>query len=73
MPFHLDIGDIFVSTNIGIAMYPYDGNTQEELLKHADQAMYAAKDQGRNTYQFFEQDMRMKVPEKMIFEQYLQG
>lgn len=73
IPFNLDIGDIYVSTNIGISMYPNDGDTQELLLRHADQAMYAAKEQGRNNYQFFQPGMHMKFNPRIVFEQYLQG
>lgn len=73
IPFHMEIGDIYVSTNIGISMYPFDGDTQQLLLNHADQAMYAAKEQGRNNYQFFQPGMQMKCSQRIVFEQYLQG
>jgi diguanylate cyclase (GGDEF)-like protein/PAS domain S-box-containing protein len=43
----------FVTTSIGIASFPSDGQNAETLVKHADVAMYRAKDRGRNTYQFF--------------------
>jgi diguanylate cyclase (GGDEF)-like protein/PAS domain S-box-containing protein len=43
----------FVTTSIGIASFPNDGQNAETLVKHADVAMYRAKDRGRNTYQFF--------------------
>ncbi|MDR6551951.1 diguanylate cyclase domain-containing protein [Paenibacillus qinlingensis] len=73
IPFRMDIGDIFVSTNLGISMYPNDGETLEQLLKHADQAMYAAKELGRNNYQFYKPGMQMKYAQRTGFEQYLQG
>ena len=66
IPFYMEIGDIYVSTNIGISMYPYDGDTQELLLQNADQAMYAAKEQGRNNYQFFQQGMQMKFSKRIV-------
>ncbi|MFM0156706.1 putative bifunctional diguanylate cyclase/phosphodiesterase [Paraburkholderia sediminicola] len=46
-----------VMPSIGIALYPYDGDTVDTLLKHADAAMYEAKRAGRSTYRFFEQSM----------------
>ena len=45
--------ELFVTTSIGIASFPADGGDAETLVKHADVAMYRAKDRGRNTYQFF--------------------
>ncbi|WP_285722176.1 diguanylate cyclase domain-containing protein [Geothrix rubra] len=44
-----------IGTSIGIAMFPRDGSTPDELIERADAAMYAAKDGGRNTYRFFQQ------------------
>ncbi|WP_114418366.1 EAL domain-containing protein [Marinospirillum perlucidum] len=44
---------LVVSTSIGISIYPDDGDTAENLLKHADTAMYRAKDSGRNNYCFY--------------------
>lgn len=52
-PFLLDAGEASISVSIGIAIGPQDGEQAEELLKSADQAMYGAKEAGRNTYQFF--------------------
>lgn len=46
-----------VGTSIGIAMFPRDGQTPAELIKHADAAMYAAKDAGKNAYRFFKRDL----------------
>jgi diguanylate cyclase (GGDEF)-like protein/PAS domain S-box-containing protein len=52
-PIQVDSSELFVTTSIGIASFPADGGDAETLVKHADVAMYRAKDRGRNTYQFF--------------------
>lgn len=51
-PFMLEAGEARISASIGIAMYPDDGATPDELLRQADAAMYAAKNAGRNRYHF---------------------
>ena len=53
-PFHLNSHDLYISTSIGIAIYPDDSIAHETLIKHADIAMYSAKDQGRNDFRFFD-------------------
>ncbi|TMU85159.1 EAL domain-containing protein [Bacillus sp. BHET2] len=45
--------EFFVTTSIGISIYPDDGEDQESLIKHADTAMYLAKERGKNNYQFY--------------------
>lgn len=60
--------ELDISMSIGIAVYPEDGQTTEELLKHADMAMYQAKEQGRNNYQFFSEDMNAIVTRKVQLE-----
>lgn len=52
-PFVIGEHKIHIGVSIGIAMYPADGKTQEELTRKADQAMYAAKQQGGNSYRFY--------------------
>ena len=49
--------ELFLSTSIGIALYPQHGETPEELVKHADTAMYLAKENGRNLFQFYQPAM----------------
>jgi len=57
--------DLFVTASIGIAVYPSDGDTLEDLLKNADTAMYAAKELGRNAYCFFDYEMNKNAVTKM--------
>ncbi len=49
----IDGHDLSISTSIGIAFYPHDGETSDTLFKHADMAMYQAKGAGRDGYRFF--------------------
>ena len=65
MPFHLGDEVIHVSTSIGISNYPKDGTEVELLLKNADQAMYVAKEQGRNRYQYFTPVMQEEALKRM--------
>ncbi|WP_428610738.1 diguanylate cyclase domain-containing protein, partial [Sedimenticola sp.] len=51
--FHFGDQELFVTASIGISVYPDDGSDSATLLKNADSAMYRAKDQGRNNYQFY--------------------
>ena len=57
-PFHIDNEIAYVTASIGITVYPQDGNRLEQLLKNADQAMYAAKHQNRNCYRYFTPSMQ---------------
>ncbi|QFY41770.1 EAL domain-containing protein [Candidatus Methylospira mobilis] len=60
-PFQLDKDEAYVSASIGITLCPDDARSVEDLLKCADQAMYAAKDGGRNSYRTFTADMQESV------------
>lgn len=60
-PFCLNDDCLYVTMSIGIAFYPDDGATGETLFKAADQAMYAAKAQGRNNCQNFTQSMQLEA------------
>ncbi len=57
-----------VSTSMGVVVYPRDGKDAIELLKHADIAMYKAKETGRNTFSFFTQELNEKVHFNMALE-----
>lgn len=60
-PFFLDQTEFFVSTSIGMAIYPQDGETADDLLAHADTAMYRVKEAGRNGFSFYESSMNQDV------------
>jgi EAL domain-containing protein (putative c-di-GMP-specific phosphodiesterase class I) len=64
------IGDneLFVTASVGIAVFPNDGEDPETLLKNADAAMYHAKSQGRNNYQFYGRAMNARASEKLAME-----
>ncbi|MDE2417721.1 MAG: EAL domain-containing protein [Burkholderiales bacterium] len=65
MPFSLRDTEIRASCSIGIAVYPKDGATFEELLRHADLAMYQAKESGRNAYRFYDEDVNVSIQENL--------
>lgn len=60
-PYSLTVSEARVSCSIGVAFYPKDANNAAELLKHADLAMYAAKEMGRNQYCLFSDTMRESI------------
>ena len=67
----IDQHELNVTLSIGISVFPDDGENAETLLKHADAAMYHAKDSGRNNYQFFKQDMNDRVVDRQSMERSL--
>jgi diguanylate cyclase (GGDEF)-like protein/PAS domain S-box-containing protein len=67
-PILCDSRSISISVSIGISICPEDGEDIDTLLKHADVAMYHAKQNGRNAYSFFDPDMNAKVIEKVQME-----
>jgi diguanylate cyclase (GGDEF)-like protein len=57
-----------IDGSIGISVYPEDGDDAETLIKNADMAMYHAKEQGRNNFQFFKAEMNRKAVERQSLE-----
>lgn len=67
-PYQLDTHEYHSTPSIGIALFSDHGETQEELLKHADIAMYQAKKAGRNTLRFFDPDMQETINSRAALE-----
>ncbi len=61
MPFEFGSQLLRVTTSIGIAIYPYDGQDADALTRNADMAMYTAKERGRDNYQRYNSSMNVKV------------
>ena len=57
-----------ISTSAGIALYPDNGSTAEQLISHADTALYRAKQDGRGIYRFYENAMGMQVRDRRLLE-----
>jgi len=70
-PFDLDGHIVHISASIGIAVYPSDGDSIEELLRHADIAMYQVKAQGKNGHSFYHPSMQDMSHQKIVLEQSL--
>ncbi len=71
LPFDLEGNEAIISVSIGIACYPQAGTDSETLGKHADIALYRAKDLGRNNFQFFTSELNEKHKNKVQLEQAL--
>lgn len=67
-PFMVGEQQLRLTSSIGIAFYPEDGDSAHSLLKHADTAMYLAKDMGRNQCQFYSADLTQKAVQRMALE-----
>lgn len=70
-PIHVDGNQLNIGTSIGISIFPDDGDNEFILLQNADTAMYHAKKNGRNNYQFFTEQMNDLVQERVFLESHL--
>ena len=68
LPWITQSGQFDVTSSIGIALYPDDGSDAQTLLKHADSAMYRAKELGRNNFQFFTEELNAMMTERLELE-----
>jgi diguanylate cyclase (GGDEF)-like protein len=67
-PFLIEGHEVYISGSIGIAIYPLDGEDADHLLRNADTAMYHAKEQGKNNFQFYKQSMNASAFERLMME-----
>jgi len=67
-PFHMEGREFFITTSLGISLYPEDGTDAETLIKNADTAMYQAKELGRDNYQLFNAFVNAKALQRIALE-----
>jgi diguanylate cyclase (GGDEF)-like protein/PAS domain S-box-containing protein len=67
-PFHIEGREFYITTSIGISVYPEDGFDAETLIKNADTAMYQAKELGRDNYQLFNANVNAKALQRIALE-----
>jgi diguanylate cyclase (GGDEF)-like protein/PAS domain S-box-containing protein len=67
-PFDLEGNDTYVTASVGIALFPADGDEAGALIRNADTAMYRAKEQGRNTHQYFTREMNERAVQRAQLE-----
>ncbi|TFW10283.1 EAL domain-containing protein [Oxalobacteraceae bacterium OM1] len=67
-PFHIGNHELFVSTSIGATLYPTDGDDMQTLLRNADTAMYRAKEERGNAFQFYSREMSIRALERAELE-----
>jgi diguanylate cyclase (GGDEF)-like protein/PAS domain S-box-containing protein len=72
-PFDLDGQEIIITASIGVALAPGDAEEPARLLQHADVALYRAKDEGRNTFRFFEAEMDSRLQNRRVLERDLRA
>jgi len=72
-PIMLNNIEVYIGCSIGISLYPENGVTPQDLLKYADAAMYKAKDEGRNNFQYYSAEMTEQAFERVEMETKLRG
>jgi diguanylate cyclase (GGDEF)-like protein/PAS domain S-box-containing protein len=72
-PFRLGSDEVYVSASIGITIYPSDAEDIESLIKNADQAMYVAKNKGRNRFSYFTRSLQIEAQNRLHMINDLRG
>jgi len=72
-PFVIAGSTLYVTVSVGIAIYPDHGTNTEDLLRHADLAMYKAKAEGKNRYYIYNRDLQVEFDKRMKIEKNLRG
>ena len=67
-PYKLDMAEVSISSSVGISLYPADGRDSEILIRNADAAMYHAKNNGRNNFQFYSAEMNAQIAQRLVME-----
>ncbi len=67
-PVKIEDHELYVTSSIGIALFPDDGKSADELMKNADSAMYQSKEKGGNHHQFYSADMNGEAGERLALE-----
>ncbi len=72
-PFTLGHTEVGISASIGISLFPHDGEDMQTLVNAADNAMYLAKEVGKNQWQFFSSELSGRVHSQLVLQQRLRG
>ncbi|MBI9044693.1 MAG: EAL domain-containing protein [Anaerolineaceae bacterium] len=70
-PVIFEESEIFITSSIGISVYPMNGTTSQELLKNADSALFHSKSKGKNSFQFFSEELEARALERLSLSGHL--